>query len=154
MSSAVALFISHPWDHADHYNDLVGDLNSVSTLIWSDLSITQEKAISIQTGEDAIPQRRELLSGRLQTINSQLSTIYNEYQRLGRDLVEIRNRSSEMEQYKDLDMLFAKARERIAESSFVPTIKRLEKLKSRLTLKYSGIDVDSRSTMPTTTFKS
>jgi hypothetical protein len=143
MSSAVALFISHGWDRPDYYDELVGILNSVSTLTFSDVSITQEKAISIQTGEDAIPQRRQLLSERLKAINSQSCAIDAEYERLQRDLAEVRHCSLEMQQYKHLDMIFDKAREKIAEPSFVPTIVTLEKLKLRLTSKYNGIDVDS-----------
>ena len=69
MSSAITLFISHAWDHANHYDDLVDLLNSMKELTWFDVSITKEKAISIATGQDELPQRRQLDLQRLDDID-------------------------------------------------------------------------------------
>ena len=78
MSSAITLFISHAWDHANHYDDLVDLLNSMKELTWFDVSITKEKAISIATGQDELPQRRQLVLERLDDIDKRARTIDSE----------------------------------------------------------------------------
>jgi hypothetical protein len=137
------LFISHAWDHEDHYNELVEILNSITELVWENVSITQGKAIEIATGEKEAPQRQQFLLERSNAVSSSLSKIYAELRQLREDLAEIRKNYSNMEEYKYIDIRIKRAFEKIAEPSFVTTIKSLQKQKSEGNFKYRGVDVDA-----------
>jgi hypothetical protein len=139
MENILNLFISHSWDDNQKYYELKELITSLLGDRWRDLSISKDNAFAIATGgELEKEQKRQLLNARIKDINDRLKIIKEEHFHIGGLLANLRYEVEEIRDYQQLDLLFARARERILENDFVSTIKRLEKLENR----YSKIDVN------------
>jgi hypothetical protein len=129
MSLRAVLFISHAWNLKSHYNDLTVLLDSITNLVWDNVSVTEDKAIQIATGDNEAPQKIQLLCERRDAIHLSLQNVDGELRQLSEDIVQVRKNYFEMEEHKNP----------VSDLSYAKFLR--ERRKAELDLKYRGIDV-------------
>ncbi|WDP88702.1 MAG: TIR domain-containing protein [Desulfobacter sp.] len=132
MKKPIKIFISHSWENEIFYQNLVTMLNSIIDFNWVNLSISKDQAISVATGEEAIPQRIEFLNNRSAEITKLKYKFSNKLKHLKARRANLKIKEMEIIQYEQIDLLIAEERERILNPGFVAKIKSLEKIKSRI----------------------
>jgi hypothetical protein len=137
MNTKLSLFISHDWDRADLYGDLVEILDCSFHNAWENYSITRDNAFSIATDVDAAPQRRQLLLDRLEGIVTRLNAIAPAIAETRERIAEVRHRQRELVTYREIKNQFLEARERILESTYLERMRYLERVQRQ----YADIDV-------------
>lgn len=133
------VFISHPWDRNDLYNELGAILGSAFGAGWCDRSIGRDNAVSIATGEMEVPQRRELLAQRLDAIVARTEEIDATAVWHRARLTDAGHEQEELAACRTIDKLLAAERDRILDPGYDERVRRLE----RLQRKYGGVDVDA-----------